>query len=803
MSPYLVDTPFAALLWIGLKASAIVAVAVLLQALWRRRTSAATRHLTWVAVVASLLLLPLAWQVAPQWSIVVATAPTAPASPAPLDPAASPALRVDDAIPAAAADNTVATTAARSDAIVPDTPRVSFAVAALAVYVIGFTAILMSLTLHHWRTRRFAARSAEISDDSWTELLSACAREAGVRRPVRLLRSREAAMPMTFGTRAPAIVVPATADLWPEDRRRAVLLHELAHVARYDCLTQTLAIAACAAYWPHPAVWWVARRLRIERELACDDRVLAAGAEPRAYAGHLLEIAYSLDRRSAPALAVSMARPSQLEGRLLAALDAARNRRSPGPRMRLMLGFGAAIALVALAGATPTMSETVNTGQIVTTDAPVALASSPTAAMAGAPQAAPAPAPAPARTKHELKETTWAPMVAARRLVEAVTASVSEMVQDNLPGTWELRPTTTPGTVHLRLVEENNSHGTNVPLASLEGLTEAQVAGRGGPVQFRVTRDAGTLQFEGVLRNGVGAGTFSFTPNPAFPAELAKRGFTKPTAREQYQLARHDIGFAFLDELNRQGYAKPDTAGLVTAGQHGVNTTYLREMGALGYSLGSLPPLITLRDHGVDPNYVRGMAEEGYKQLPADKLRQARDHGVDPRYVKGMREAGYASLPIDEVINARDHGVDPKYVRALADGGYRNLPLDQVIRVRDHGVDPDYVNGMRQLGYTLSIEALVNARDHGVDLNYVRGMAALGYDRLPIERLIKARDHGVSPDYAKEMKALGYDNLALDDLIVLRDHGVTPDRVRSANSRAGTKLPIDLLRSLADGGGLR
>ena len=89
-------------------------------------------------------------------------------------------------------------------------------------------------------------------------------------------------------------------------------------------------------------------------------------------------------------------------------------------------------------------------------------------------------------------------------------------------------------------------------------------------MQFRLRRDAGTFTFEGVLRSGVGAGTFSFTPDPAFPAELAKRGFARPTASEQYQLARHDIGFAFVDELTKQGYAKPQTADLVRAGQHGV-----------------------------------------------------------------------------------------------------------------------------------------------------------------------------------------------------------------------------------------
>jgi beta-lactamase regulating signal transducer with metallopeptidase domain len=714
MSLFLADTPFSAFAWLAFKATAILAAAALLQAVWHRRTSAATRHLGWTIVAASLLLLPVAWTVAPRWS--VAERPAAHATTFASIDAVADGQPTATSVAAADAPGVAPSTTAAVDAT--GALRASAWAVGLAIYVVGVAGVLLSLILHHWRTRQLAARATEVIDGPWASQLADAAAVLGVRRRVRLLRSREVVLPMTFGTQAPAILVPVTADLWDDDRRRAVLLHELAHAARYDCLTQTLALVTCAVYWPHPGVWWMARQLRVERELACDDRVLAAGAEADAYAGHLLEIAYSLGGQRAPALAVSMARPNQLEGRLRAALDPARNRRSPGRVALVTLGAVASLAVMTLAGATPVSLETTP------------------------------PEPAP-------------------------PAQRSDAPQDDGIGTWELRPATTPGLVRLRLAERNNSHSSDVPLASLEGLTEARLAGS-GPVQFRVTRDAGTLQFDGVLRNGVGAGTFSFTPNPAFPAELAKRGFAKPTPREQYQLARADIGYAFLDELNRLGYAKPDTAGLVTAGQHGVDTTYLREMGALGYVLGSLPALVTLRDHGVDPTYVRGMAEAGYAKLPADTLRQARDHGVDPQYVKTLRDAGFGSQP-----------------------------LEQVIRVRDHGVDASYISGMRELGYTLSLEELVQARDHGVDTQYVRGMAALGYERVPIDRLIAARDHGVTPEYAKALKGLGYDALTLDELRVLRDHGVTPDRVRSANARAGTRLPVDMLRSLADRGELR
>jgi len=128
--------------------------------------------------------------------------------------------------------------------------RASAWMAALGIYAVGALGVLLSLALHHWRVRALAARATAVSDPAWTTLLAEASAELGVRRPVRLLCSRDVALPMTFGTRVPAIVVPAAAALWSEDRRRAVLLHEMAHVARYDCLTQTLALVACAAYWP-------------------------------------------------------------------------------------------------------------------------------------------------------------------------------------------------------------------------------------------------------------------------------------------------------------------------------------------------------------------------------------------------------------------------------------------------------------------------------------------------------------------------------------------------------------------------
>ena len=790
MITWIADSAAAPILWWLVKATALAGVAALVPALVLRRASAAVRHLVWICALVALLLLPVASQILPSLPLPVRVVSVAGSNPQ-LAGSEDPALQ-SKALASAAVSTATQASVVASVEVEPSRPGI-YSIA-VSIYAAGIIVLLLYWFAERWQLRRFIRQATVIDDREWIRVFSECTRAMGISRSVALLKTRERNVPLAFGTRRPAIVVPAIAETWDEDRRRAVLLHELAHVVRFDCFMHNIAFAACAMYWFHPAVWWIAKRVRIERELACDDRVIAAGTEPREYASHLLEIAYSFGGRRAPALAVCMARPRQLEGRMLAALDVARNRRPPSTRARIAAAAVVVFVLAALAAVRPVLTAAGEPPSVSEQQWP--RGSNPREVVHAAKTA----------VQQEVNAIAHLPADGLRQvragLRAAVRAAASEVGvrQENLPGTWEIRPSETKGMVHLRIVERNSSSGTTVPIDMLEGLTGAQLTGAGGPVQFKVRRDAGTFTFEGVIRSGVGAGTFTFMADPAFPAEMAKRGFARPTPEQQYALARHDVGYAFIDELTKQGYGKPQTAELVRAGQHGVQATYLREMGALGYRLGTLDALITLRDHGVNPQYVRDLADNGYKGLSADMLREARDHGVTADYVRGMRDAGYSSVPMEQLIRVRDHGVTPDYVRALGDAGHRQLPLDQLVKVRDHGVSADYARDMRQLGYAVPIDDLVRARDHGVTVEYVREMSALGYGSQSLDALIRIRDHGVTAEYAKDLKALGYDKLSLDDLVTLRDHGLTADRIRSANSRAGTRLPIDMLKSLAAGG---
>jgi hypothetical protein len=156
---------------------------------------------------------------------------------------------------------------------------------------------------------------------AWDAEAARCAGAVGLLRRVRLLRSPGVNVPMTAGVLEPVVILPESSAGWSVERRRLVLLHELAHVKRLDWLSVVVCEVATAFWWVHPRAWWVLRAAHIEAEKATDDLVVRAGERPSVYAGHLVEMVRALRGERATAGAMPMARASDLEARLRALLD--------------------------------------------------------------------------------------------------------------------------------------------------------------------------------------------------------------------------------------------------------------------------------------------------------------------------------------------------------------------------------------------------------------------------------------------------------------------------------------------------
>jgi uncharacterized protein (TIGR03435 family) len=212
---------------------------------------------------------------------------------------------------------------------------------------------------------------------------------------VGLWRNEMIAAPVTWGVFRPIILVPAGFEDLPAETRDAVLCHELAHIQAHDFLMRGLAEIARALTWFQPLIWIVRSQLRIEQELACDNRVLASGGKPSAYAKLLLD----WDARPGMdyLIAVGIANRSCLKRRLYALLDPDLRRDTVAGKVAAgtwMLGLAMAVALAALgfAQAIPASAPRV----ITIPKPPVQIAQAqppPTPVQAPAPKPASAPTP--------------------------------------------------------------------------------------------------------------------------------------------------------------------------------------------------------------------------------------------------------------------------------------------------------------------------------------------------------------------------------------------------------------------------
>lgn len=337
-----------------IKATLVIALALVVTSVWRRG-AAATRHLIWALALGGILVLPVAERVGPAWHIL------------PIARAAVPQLGGESRVVAARAGAPRAEPASRSTARGPAGAEQVPASAAtsrsqpwspeamlVALWLAGMAVVFAAYVVARVQVARLARRAEPVTAPEWLGLRDLLAAQLDLDRHVDLVRLAGQTMPMTWGTWRPVILLPADADQWSDARRHDVLLHELAHVERRDCLTHLLAVCATALYWFHPLAWVAARSLRVERERACDDRVLAAGARPSEYAEHLLEIAHAFTARPATAFAsLAMARPSHLATRLLDVLDAHRRRDALTRRLALPGAVAAACLVLPIAALRP------------------------------------------------------------------------------------------------------------------------------------------------------------------------------------------------------------------------------------------------------------------------------------------------------------------------------------------------------------------------------------------------------------------------------------------------------------------
>ncbi len=505
------------------------------------------------------------------------------------------------------------------------------------------------------RARR--RRSGAVED--WVlEICFTLQKQLGIRRAVRYCETAFLQTPAVIGWFRPIVFLPAIVLTGlSEEQLRVVIAHELAHIRRFDAFVNVFQVCVESLLFYHPAVWWLNRRIRAEREHCCDETAVAI-------CGNAVEYARALtlmeEWRSAPVFAM------------------AANRGPLAERVTHLLGLnstGNGVRKIGFAGSVLFLTTALLAGNAlfgIAYSKPTAYAGSgpiPREAQDAAPQTQPArqsaPAPAAKPSAGQKPEPAEHPVSAQSYIDGMKSAGLDNLSADDL--------------IALKV----------------QGVT---------PEYVRAIHDLGLQpDADGLVGLKVQGVTAEYIK------ELRALGF-QPDVDEIIGMKVQGVTAEYVQGLKAVGI-QANGDEIVGLKVQGVTPEYVRELQALGLK-GNADEIVGLKVQGVTAAYVKGLRDLGLNP-GTDEVIGMRVQGVTPEYIRDIRGLGL-NPSADQIVGMKVQGVTPDYVKALQSAGFKP-DVEEVIGAKVQGITPEFIDAARKHGFqNLTIDKLIQLKTLGI-----------------------------------------------------------------------------------------
>jgi beta-lactamase regulating signal transducer with metallopeptidase domain len=458
----------------------------------------------------------------------------------------------------------------------------------------------------------------------------------GIRRVIRYCESLHLDAPAVVGWFRPVVLFPISALTGlTEIQLRAVIAHELAHIRRFDAFCNLFQVAAETLLFYHPAVWWLSKRIRAERENCCDDVALAVCGNPAEYARAL---ALMEEWRVAPSLAMAANRGplASRVSRLLGISEQGSSLRNAGVAFGTLCVLAALLAGNALFGLVRTASahasrsfqstvaSSANPGVIVIT------------APRPHPQAKPNPKPAPAASPNSNAEE--APSPKGQSYIDGLKSeglnnlSADDLISLKIQGV-------TPQYIH-----EIRAEGLQPSVDELVGMKVQGIT----PEYIHKVR---AMNLRTDVDSLIGMKVQGITPE--YVEEMRKLGF-QPDADQLIGMKVQGITPQYVHELNELNI-HPDADDLIGMKVQGINADYIRGIRATGINPDK-DEWIALKVQGVTPEFIKGLQAAGFKP-DAEDVVSAKVMGLTPQFIDLARSHGFKDLTLEKLIQLKHANV--------------------------------------------------------------------------------------------------------------------------------------------------
>ena len=477
----------------------------------------------------------------------------------------------------------------------------------------------------------------------------------GISRAIDYCECKWLQAPAVIGWFRPVVFLPARALTGlSEDQLKAVIAHELAHIQRLDPFVNVFQVCVETLLFYHPAVWWLNKRIRVEREHCCDEVAVAISGDAVEYARALTVMA---EWRSAPALAMAANR-SPLTDRIIRILG--------------LKTLSAGMRSIGLTGSVLCLAVALVTGNALLDLAHPGTARASSLAEISSPQAATSPSPA----VQSSPATKPSAAQAENRASSASPASGSYIDQMKAAGL------------------------PNLTVDELIGLRTQNIT----PEYVRGMHDLGLKPDVDEL---IGMKVQGITPE--YIKEIRALGFD-PDQDQIIGMKVQGVTPEYVRGMKEVGI-QGDADQIIGMKVQGVTPDYVREMRALGLKVDA-DDIVGMKVQGVTPAYVQALQAQGFKP-DANEVIGMKVQGVTPEYVRDIRALSL-NPSADEIVGMKVQGVTPEYIKTLQAAGFKPS-VEDVVGAKVQGITPEFIEMARKHGFqNLTIEKLIELKHLGI-----------------------------------------------------------------------------------------
>jgi len=349
-----------------------------------------------------------------------------------------------------------------------------------------------------------------------------------------------------------------------------------------------------------------------------------------------------------------------------------------------------------------------------------------------------------------------------------------------------------------------------------------------GTVEFKLTREAGTISFKGQFDGQEGFGHFHFVPDPGYYSALKQMGVEDMEDRRQFSYFTLNIKKDYVNMVLHNGYPHISSRDLISFAAmhidqefiqywHGsgladadeprnlislkalhIDRSYVDELKAEGYDHLDMRDLQSMRAQHIDRAYIHSLGRgKGEDVIPVRDLVTYKALHIDSAYLDGLRKLGYDNLSRNEISSLYSMHVSPEYIKSLQDLGYKDLSVRDLTNLKAMHVTTEDIKGFRDIGVNnLDIRQLDNFKAMKITPEFVKGFQNIGYKDLDARQLNTLKSMDITPEFIKGFTDLGYTDISTGQLSSLKAMGVTPEFVKAFKEVGFDHIPVNQLRSL-------